>query len=100
MEAQKTRLILDLDPAIQRRLKAMAVLKGVSLQEYCQAAIDQELIKDEAGIDEKPSYDMPDHEMFAQLRKEIFGNKSLPGSSADLIREARAIRNTETKGRA
>ena len=38
MEAQKTRLILDLNSAIQRRLKAMAVLKGVSLQEYCQAA--------------------------------------------------------------
>ena len=99
MEAQKVRLTLDLDPAFQHRLKAIAALKGVSLQEYCQAAVDRELTKDEVGTVERLTSDMSDHEMFAQLRKEIFGGKLLPGSSADLIREARAIRNTETKGR-
>ena len=31
-------------------------------------------------------------------RQEIFGGKPLPGSSADLIREAREIRDAETEG--
>lgn len=87
MEAQKVRVTLDLGPAFQHRLKAIAALKGVSLQGYCQATIDRELTKDEVGTVERLTSDMPDHEMFAQLRKEIFGGKLLPGSSADLIRE-------------
>lgn len=60
----------------------------------------RELAKDEADTFEQLSSDTPDHEMFAQLRNEIFGSKPLSGSFADLIREARAIRDTETKGRA
>lgn len=98
METQKVRLTLDLDPAFQRRLKAIAALRGVSLQRYCQTAIHRKLAKDEADAFEHLSSDRPDHEMFAQSRKEIFGSKPLPGSSADLIREARMIRDTETKG--
>ncbi len=98
MEAEKVRLTLDLDPAFQRRLKAIAALRGVSLQQYCQTAILRKLAKDEAEAFEQPSSDVPDHEMFAQLREEIFGGKLLPGNSAALIREAREIRDTETKG--
>ena len=48
METKKKRLTLDLDPAFQRRLKAIAALKGVSMRGYCQAAIDRELTQDEA----------------------------------------------------
>ena len=40
--------------------------------------------------------DKPDHELFAELQKGIFGDKTLPGNSADLIREAREIRDAET----
>ena len=97
MEAQKVRLTLDLDPAFQHRLKAIAALRGISLQRYCQTAIHWKLAKDEADAFEQPSSDMPDHEMFAQLRKEIFGGRPLSGSSADLIREAWEIRDAETK---
>ena len=39
--------------------------------------------------------DKPDHELFAELQQEIFGDKTLPGNSADLIQEAREIRDTE-----
>ena len=45
MEAKKKRLTLDLDPTFQRRLKAIAALKGVSMRGYCQAAIDRELTR-------------------------------------------------------
>ena len=65
---------------------------------YCQAAIDRELTRDEANGMAGLLSDKPDHELFAELRQEIFGGKPLPGSSADLIREAREIRDAETAG--
>ena len=47
MELKKKRLTLDLDPQLQRRLKAVAALKGVSMRQYCQTAIEKELASDE-----------------------------------------------------
>ena len=38
-----------------------------------------------------------DHDLFSELRQEIFGGKPLPGSSADLIREARETRDAESE---
>ena len=32
MEARKKRLTLDLDPMVQRRLKAVAAMKGISMR--------------------------------------------------------------------
>lgn len=99
MEApKKKRLTLDLDPPFQRRLKAVAALKGVSMRQYCQAAIDRELVKDEASGIAGALPKRPDHEVLAELRWEIFGGKPLPGNSADLIREAREIRDAEIDG--
>lgn len=86
METNKKRLKLDLDPKFHRRIKAIAALKGVTMRGYCQAAIDRELAKDEAIGMSGPLSDKPDDELFAELRREIFGGKPLPGSSADLIR--------------
>ena len=97
-DAKKKRLTLDLAPPFQRRLKAVAALKGVSMRQYCQTAIDRELTKDEAGGIGGASSKRPDHEVFAELRWKIFRGKPLPGNSADLIREAREIRARETEG--
>ena len=47
MQAKKKRLTLDMDPAFQRRLKATAALKGISMRQYCLTAIEGELDKDE-----------------------------------------------------
>lgn len=96
--AKKKRLTLDLDPPFQRRLKAVAALKGISMRQYCQTAIDRELAKDEAGGVGGSLSERPDHEVFAELRWEIFKGKPLPGNSADLIREAREIRDREIEG--
>ena len=49
MQTQKKRLTLDLDPPVQRRLKAVAALKGISMRRYCLTAIDRELARDEAN---------------------------------------------------
>jgi hypothetical protein len=48
--SEKKRLTLDLDPPFQRRLKARAALKGVSMRQYCLAAIEAEMLKDEGDI--------------------------------------------------
>ena len=98
MEIKRKRLTLDLDPNFQRRLKAIAALKGVSMRRYCQDAIDRELSRDEANGMGGLLSDRPDHELFAELRQEIFGGKPLPGDSTDLIREAREIRDGEFEG--
>ena len=94
MEAKRKRLTLDLDPPVQRRLKSIAAIKGISMRQYCLTAITRELSKDEAqGIIDLPF----GHEALDRLdtlRKEIFGDKILPGSSVDFIREAREFRST------
>ena len=93
METRKKRLTLDLDPMVQRRLKAVAAMKGISMRQYCLTAIGRELSKDEVqGVIDLPF----GHEALDRLdalRNEIFGDGVLPGDSVDFIREARESRN-------
>ena len=90
MEVKKKRLTLDLDPALQRRLKAVAALKGMSMRQYCQDAIEKELAKDdEASEVRRPSFAI---ERMLALKNEIFQGRKLPGDSAEFIREARESR--------
>ncbi|MYB40771.1 MAG: hypothetical protein F4X76_00985 [Chloroflexi bacterium] len=91
MTLEKKRLTLDLDAPLQRRLKAIAALRGVSMRQYCQTAIGKELDRDEAeGIPVLPFGEAI--ERLAALQEEIFAGTTLPGDSADLIREAREQR--------
>lgn len=94
METKKKRLTLDLDPPVQRRLKAVAALKGISMRRYCLTAIDKELALDEAnGVLGQPSARFSFTKLEA-TRDEILGDRAFPGDSADFIREARESRNT------
>ncbi len=151
MQAKKKRLTLDMDPAFQRRLKATAALKGVSMRQYCLTAIEGKLDKDEVDsgdteievapldksalreldkkgwlVQREARYTRKDGTVvkgfvlrefdddepepidlnkprpysdlagrFRKLRKEVLGDKVLPGSSVDLIREARDIRTRQ-----
>lgn len=91
METKKKRFTLDLDPLMQRRLKVIAALKGISMRQYCISAIEKELAKDESK--ETPA--LPFGEFLNQLESlhdEIFQGQILPGDSSDLIREARLSR--------
>lgn len=95
---EKKRLTLDLDAPLQRRLKAVAALKGISMREYCQTAIEKELDDDEGvGVAEHSLEGMA--ERLAALRKEIFGDRILPGNSVDIIREMREERDAQLWGR-
>ena len=93
MQAKKKRLTLDLDPPVQRRLKSIAAVNGISMRQYCLTAIEKELAKDEAkGVTSLPF----GHEALDRLdtlRKEIFGDTILPGDSVEFIREARESRS-------
>ena len=90
MEAKKKRLTLDLDAPVQRRLKAVAALKGVSMRRYCLTAIDRELAKDEATGALFRSFNI---DGLVALQKEAFGDQILPGDGAEFIREARESRS-------
>ena len=93
MELKKKRLTLDLDPQLQRRLKAVAALKGVSMRQYCQTAIEKELSSDE-GVDvERLPFGPEAMDRLNRLREEIFQGRKLPGDSAEFIREARESRS-------
>jgi hypothetical protein len=93
VDIKKKRLTLDLDPQLQRRLKAIAALKGISMRQYCQAAIDKELTRDEAqGLTTLPfGHEALDH--LAALQTKVFQGQSLPGDSTEFIREAREQRD-------
>ena len=93
METKKKRLTLDMDPPVQRRLKVIAALKGISMRQYCLTAIDKELAQDEAaGVPNLP-FGNEALDRLDALREEILGDKVLPGDSAEFIREARESRS-------
>ena len=96
MEAKKKRLTLQLAPDVQERLQAAAARKGVSLGQYCRAAIDKELAKDD--VDGKPPPRMSIDDLIARQER-IYGDRVLPGSSVDLIHEAREERDRQLDGR-
>ena len=91
MESKK-RLTLIIDPEVQRRLKATAARKGVSMGQYCRAAIGDALVKDEPSSEQRPRMTIED---VIAWRKRTFGDKVLPGSSVDFIREAREERDRQ-----
>ncbi len=97
MESKKKRATLDLDAEVQQRLKAAAALKGISMRQYCQNAIETELAKERPpdAPAEGSGSNMADR--LAALRKEIFGDRVLPGNSVDLIRESREMRDEQLK---
>ena len=99
MGAGNNQLVLDLDPEVERRLEKAAAVKGISVRRYCLSAIDRELAKDEANGPDDALAAKPDHEMFAELRREMFKDGPLPGNSVDLLREAREIRDRQASWR-
>ena len=92
MEPKKKRLTLDLDPMVQRRLKAVAAMKGISMRQYCLTAISKELDQDEGTSVTSLPFGHEALDRLDILRREIFGGQILPGCSTEFIREARESR--------
>lgn len=93
MEAGKKRLTLDLEPGFQRRVKVIAALRGISMRQYCQAAIEKELDRDEQAMGEAAPFGEAALARLAALQSRVFRGRKLPGDSAELIRETRARRS-------
>ncbi len=98
MDAKKTRITLELTPWLERRLKAAADIRGMTMSQYCVEAIDNELARDEAEGFPRRGFKPGAIDRMVALRKEIFGGKKLPGDSVELLREARAMREKEMDG--
>ena len=93
MGTKRKRLTLELAPDVQERLQAAAARKGVSLGQYCRAAIDDanwsRTMSMRLGSRAKPNFDI---ERLIALQKQTFGDRVLPTDSAEMIREAREER--------
>lgn len=92
MDGKKKRLTLALAPEERDRLQAVAARKGVSVGQYCRSAINNALAKDGLDQPERPKLSIDD---LIARRKEIYGDQVLPGSSVDLIHEAREERDRQ-----
>ncbi len=90
MAQEINRISLDLDSHLHERLVSAAMVKGVSLQEYCASAIKTQLTSDgfEAFIPTNQTKRLTVSSLI-EVRKRIFGGISLDGDSADFIREMR-----------
>ena len=95
MADNKKRLTLDLDAPLQRRLKAVAALKGISMRQYCQSAIEKELDRDGINGTANHSPKRVTVDDLRALHKKIFGDRVLPGNSVDIIREEREKRDEQ-----
>ena len=91
MEDKRKRLSLELSSDVQERLEAVALRKGVSMGQYCRSVIDEALSKDEADS-QGPKLTIWD---LIARRKALYGDKVFPGSSVDLISEAREERDRQ-----
>ena len=98
MAAKKKRLTLDLEPSFHRRLKAVAALQGVTMRQYCIAAIERELAQDESRLIAGSASGRSDAARFEELQQKYFGDRTLSGNAAELVREARAERDAQLEG--
>ena len=89
MAADRKRLTLDVDASLQRRLKAVAARRGVSMREYCETAIDRELTRDEMPA---PRFTLAVMDRLMEVRATAPDGGMFEDDSVDLIREAREER--------
>ena len=89
MEAKWKRLTLDLEPTMQRRLKMIAALKGISMRQYCIVAIEKELARDEAGKSRVLPIGEESVNPLAASAAEVPGGRQAPDDSVDEDTEAK-----------
>ena len=91
-------ITVSVDASTRDRLKSVAELEGVSVDEYCQYAIDRQLSEDDGGLPTKRKgrrLTLEDLKKFYARRKERLGGKKFAGNSADVIREMREERTRQ-----
>lgn len=99
MATARKRLTLDIDESLQRRLKAAAALKGISLREFCATILEDTLDRERGQYESDDSPAEESFEAFIRRNREITGGKKFPGNSADIIREGRELRTEQIENR-
>ena len=97
-DLENEKITVSVDASTRDRLKAAAALDGVSVDEYCQYAIDRQLSEDDGGLRTKrkgKGLTLEGLEKFYARRKERLGGKKFAGNSADVIREMREERTLQ-----
>lgn len=84
---------------MQVRLKVAAALKGISMRQYCVAAIEAKLAHGHGTISQRPGLTEEGLHRLTALRDEIFDGKMLSGDSTDIIREEMELRTKELERR-
>ncbi len=95
MVENRKRLTIDLEAPLQRRLKAVAALKGVSMRQYCQSAIEKQLAQEESNGGSMVTRKRVTVDDLRALHKRLYGDKVFPGNSVDIIREEREKRDEQ-----
>ena len=99
MVANKKRFTLDLDPDFQRRLKVAAALNGISMRQYCVAAIEVALDQEQDVYLSSQGLTEDSLDRLSALRDQVFGDRMLPEDSADILRKERDLRTIELERR-
>ena len=99
MATTRKRLTLDIDESLQRRRKAAAALKGITMREFCEGALEDRLVQDppdelQRGKSRREAVDA----ILARSKARVGGRKFL-GNSADIIREERELRAEQIDNR-
>ncbi|MEX2598129.1 MAG: hypothetical protein WD533_00565 [Dehalococcoidia bacterium] len=97
-KADLTRFTLDLDRALQRRLKVAAALQGISMREYVTRALTKVLEEESVDHAEKARRAVDNLADLSKLRDEIFRGKVLT-DSVDIIHEMREERARQLEQR-
>ena len=94
----KAKPVLKVGAAFHKRLKAIAELKGMSVQEYCFLAIRKEMSNDEAkGVIERPTLGEWADQV-QETQRQLYGDRVLSDSAED-IRRAREERTAQLEAR-
>lgn len=96
--SSEDQITIHLDAGTKERLRAAADCKGIEVGRYCLDAIERELAKDETDSQEQQGQPYDFDSLFA-FRDSLLGDRTFPGNSVDLIREAREARTAQIEGR-
>ena len=83
---------ISLDAETEQLLKAAAALSGMSVEKFCLVAIEEKAEKTVFPNGRSPAFTEDTLKKLAESRERIFNGCTLPGNSADFIREARGAR--------
>lgn len=92
MISENRSITIALDAETEQLLKAAVALRGVSVEKFCLAAVEEEVEKTVFPYGRPPAFTEESVEKLLALRDEIFQGRVSSTDSVDLIREARKRR--------